>query len=169
MEAVKLYFLKQFLNIFKVEELSKVSAKTFAKVFEIREEHQNKVMEGFEPQTVAEEVSVKHLALIFQTILKDYPPTEKFSDAFSADFKAYVRELLAEVSEGFYDGMNGVEIILKEKLKREIANIAGGMEGLFIGLVWPQIWQKILSLSNQNNQAAVSHFSNEFITLIGSK
>ena len=152
-----------------MEELCKVSAKTFAKIFEIREEHQNKVMEGFEPQTVAEEVSTKHLAIIFQTILKDYSPTEKFSDAFTTDFKAYVKELLAEVSEGFYDGMNGVEVILKEKLKREIANMAAGMEGLFISLVWPQIWQKVLSLSNQNSQSAVSHFSGEFIILLGNK
>lgn len=139
-----------------MDELVKSTAKTFSKAFEVTEENQNRVMEGFEPQTVAEDISIKHLEILFKTILRDYPPSEKFSDAFVRDFKAYVRELMAEVSEGLYGGLDDLQVLLKEKFRKEINNLAGnaleGMEGMIFGLVWPNLWQRVLKIYQEDDQ-----------------
>lgn len=139
-----------------MEELAKSSAKTFAKAFEVAPSHQNRVMEGFEPQTVAEEISIKHLEIIFKTILRDYSPSEKFSEAFVGDFKAYIRELMSEVSEGLYGGIDDFQFLLKEKLKRELTNMLGnsleGMEGMLFGLVWPNLWQRVMRIYQEADE-----------------
>ena len=107
-------------------------------------------MEGFEPQTVAEEVTAKHLQTIFATVLKDYAPPQKFSDALVADFKAYIKELFSEVSDGLENGIDDLEQILKARLLRELSTMGGGslggMEGLLMGMVWPNLWQRILKM-----------------------
>lgn len=106
-------------------------------------------MEGFEPHTVAEEISTKHFIGLIDAILKDYLPPHKFSDAFVNLIKIYVRELITEITEGLYDGMNDFELIVKERFKNEVSNMAPGMEGMVMGMVWPQLWQKVLRLYQQ--------------------
>lgn len=141
--------------------MAKSCAKAFSKFLVPGEEHQSRVMEGFEPQTVAEEVSAQHFVTIIDTILKDYAPPQKFSDAFARDFKAYIKELFGEVSEGLYDGVNDLEQILKSRLQREISNVnAGGMEGMLISMVWPQIWQKILRIYQGEPAVNIYYFNN---------
>jgi len=145
-----------FNSFFLVESLAKDSAKTFAKFFEVTEENQSRVLEGFEPQTVAEEISAKHLQKVFATVLKDYAPPQKFSDALVSDFKAYIKELFAEVSEGLNDGITDLEQILKTKLMKELATMGGGslggMEGLLMTMVWPNLWGRILKIYRDEDQ-----------------
>ncbi len=133
-----------------MEDLVQSTAKSLSKAFEVPEEFQNKIMEGFEPHTVAEEISIDHLASIFKTILSEYPPPQKFSDALANNFKSYIRELISEVSEGLYGGTDDFQIILKTYLQKELSNMAGnsleGMEGMMMAFLWPQLWQKILRM-----------------------
>jgi len=139
-----------------VESLAKDSAKTFAKFFEVTEENQGRVLEGFEPQTVAEEISAKHLQKVFATVLQDYAPPQKFSDALVSDFKAYIKELFSEVSEGLNDGITDLEQILKTKLLKELSTMGGGslggMEGLLMTMVWPNLWGRILKIYRDDDQ-----------------
>lgn len=108
-------------------------------------------MEGFEPNTVAAELSTPHLSKIIESSLKTYDNSSsiKYSNELVSHFKHLTKEVLTEVGEGFHNGFADLQLILRTKFSSYIAGLVGAETAeMFMGLLWPNLWKKIESLKD---------------------
>lgn len=94
------------------------------KLFDVPEKYTSKVLEGFEPKTVARDILENRILQILHIIdtYRDTPNT-KFSDLIGATVFNMIGEVVCEVSEGLHDGFDDFKEIFRENFKTTLRTI----------------------------------------------
>ena len=112
------------------------------------------VMEGFEPHTVATEILENHLTGIFDVIEQPNYDQEKFSSLIVNRFMKMLQELLSEISEGFYDGIEGLEKVYKASFRQHVIQSFGPEMGAILNEMAPQMtWDLLIKAYKSQLQA----------------
>lgn len=138
------------------DNLKKKASEFISKIFEPKEEDQDKILEGFEPHTVALDISMLHVDNILNACLQNYDEnSNKFSNSLCNILQRFSHELITEVSEGFNDGIVGVEEFLRLKLRNYISKVSGPENSvILIDVLWANLWKKITN--KKENVPAIS-------------
>lgn len=93
--------------------------------------HQNLLLEGFDPNELVMEVLSKNIDEIFTLILKEYNPETLsiFETEFTNLLKKTFGELIYEISEGLNNGYSDFEVVLNENIKNMVARMVGPQMG----------------------------------------
>jgi hypothetical protein len=106
------------------------------------------VYEGFEPETVTEEVASKHYEGIIACIERDPTPEHPFSKEFLARLQLYMGEVVYEVCEGLVEGIDDFKKAAILSMQTISSRFTGGDPTL--GLIFTQtfggtFWNMIYS------------------------
>jgi hypothetical protein len=105
---------------------------------------------GFEPQQTVREVVDRNFDPIMNAINATYTPESEpqFGDAYAAAFKSYIGEMAFELSEGFENGLNGLQILIRKYNQEYILKVTNGNDSLasmadmmFGATVWNKVLQ----------------------------
>jgi len=135
------------------EELKKKIAQDFEKGFLYFNYEQNpdvQLHEGFLPSKVVYDVINRNYDSIMDIILRDYTADSnpQFGQAYAEVFKCFMGEMAYELSEGFVNGLNGLQIMIRKCSIDYIMKVTGGneaMAGMADTLFGRTVWDKILS------------------------
>jgi len=107
------------------KQVEKLIIVTIARYFKVPSDMQELVMEGFEPETVAVEILEKHIAKILDILDRESYGPEQFSNLIINAISAMLQELVKEISEGFYDGTEGLSKVYKVVTKQQLRECFG--------------------------------------------
>lgn len=118
------------------------------------DQNKNRVIEGFEPAEVVQEVVVRNILQMMDIIVKAYPSLflkdkdysnqmQMFSDEIIGALKNLVGECIYEVSEGLNEGLVDYEVIFKQNINSLLQKTVGPEMAMFaIGMLAPQLWDQ---------------------------
>jgi len=136
-----------------IDNFAEKVSSMIGKIFELDEDQKKLAIEGFEPNTVAIDVSIPHVIKLIDASLSSYDNSQnKYSEEVTKIFRSLAKDLLTEISEGFNQGISDLQLILRDKFSRYISSAVGeDTASLFRGMLWPNLWKKIESLKDSPN------------------
>ena len=104
---------------------------------------------GFSPEQTVTEVVDRNFSPIMNAINATYTPTSnpQFGEAYAAAFKNYIGEMAFELSEGFENGLNGLQILIRKYNQEYILKVTNGNDGLASMadmMFGSSVWNKVL-------------------------
>jgi DNA-binding ferritin-like protein (Dps family) len=121
------------------KELEKQLAQRISNFFKVPVTMNDLVFEGFEPQTVAQEILESHLPNVIDIIERENYGNERFSALIGRELTKMVQKIMVDVSEGYCDGLDGLQKVYKAVIKEELHKLVG----IEIGNILFEIFQKM--------------------------
>jgi len=107
-----------------------------------------KLFEGFSCNATVRSVVDRNFDKIIDVILRDYTPesSPSFGEAYAEVFKNYIGEMAYEVSLGFENGLNGLQILIRRYNRDYIMRTSNNeqMAGMADAMFGRTIWNKVL-------------------------
>lgn len=107
-----------------------------------------KLFEGFSCNATVRSVVNRNFDKIIDVILRDYTPesSPSFGEAYAEVFKQYIGEMAYEVSLGFENGLNGLQILIRRYNRDYIMRTSNNeqMAGMADAMFGRTIWNKVL-------------------------
>jgi hypothetical protein len=116
-------------------------ARFISNLFKIEENQKSLIMDGFEPDTVVYELSEPFFHKLIQLTISGKSGT--YVSTVSPLVRDFITQILDEVCEGFYDGLDGIEKILKMRLKNYLSKNNREESEALHEIIWTTIWKKI--------------------------
>ena len=120
-----------------------------------------KIYEGFLPQTTVRTVVDRNFDTIIDVILKDYTPESSptFGEAYAQVFKSYIGEMAYEMSEGFENGLNGLQILIRRYNREYIMRTSNNeqMASMADSMFGRTIWNKVLEWTLEFKAKKLAH------------